>query len=191
MPKHIRLIGYVLVINFFVEGVAAILLLYDLNNLFLFHILNPIQFMLYGYYISAIIISKKVKRILPVLIPCFAGISLIISFTIQPFTEYNSYWLLIQNLFVTIFILYYFYEQSLETALESMYEKSIFLINIGLFIYSIGSLLISGFLNHLIKYNIKVALFVYFGSVLISYLAYLLFIAAFIKIKPNSIGSGH
>lgn len=191
MPKHIRLLGYVLVINFFVEGVAAILLLYDLNNLFLFHILNPVQFVFYGYYISAIIMSKKVKKLLPVLIPCLVGVSLIISFTIQPFTEYNSYWLLIQNLFVTIFILYYFYEQSLEAAVESRYEKSILLINIGLFIYSIGSLLISGFLNHLIKYNIKVALFVYFGSVLISYLAYLLFIAAFIKIKPNPIGPGH
>ena len=183
LPGYIKLVGYVLILNFFVEGVAAILLLNDENNLFLFHILNPVQFILFSYYLKAIISSKKARYIISYVIPLLVLVSLSISFTIQPFTEYNSYWLLIHNLLITIFVLYYFYEQSLEKAPENIYEKSILLINIGLFIYSVGSLLISGFLNHLIKYNIKVALYVHYGAVVISYLTYLFFLFAFIKIK--------
>ena len=155
LPGYIRLVGYVLVINFFIEGIAAILLLQGTNNLFLFHILNPVQFILFSFYLKAIVWSKKAKNIISYIIPLSVVASFSISFTIQPFSEYNSYWLLIHNLFITIFILYYFYEQSLEKIPEHIYEKSIFLINTGLFIYSIGSLLIGGFLNHLIKYNIN------------------------------------
>ncbi len=183
MPGYIRYIGYVLLLNCIVEGIAAFLMIYDINNLFLFHILNPIQFAFYAWYTRAIMTSDRVKNILTFIIPVLVAISFIMSFSIQSFNEYNSYWLLIHNIFITLFILYYFYEQSLDNVVVSKYEKCILLINIGLFIYSIGNLFIGGFLNILIKDNLHVALLVYFGSVIISYIMYLFFIMAFIRLK--------
>jgi len=168
-----------LILNFFVEGIAAIMLLLDHNNLFLFHFLNPVQFFLISSYIQKLVLSAKAKFAILVITLMAILTSIIFSFTIQPINEYNSYWLLLQNLLVCIFILYYFYEQTLNTNTGQKHEKSILLVNIGLFIYAITNLFIGGFLNPLIKYNVHIALYVYFGSVLVSYITYILFIFAF------------
>ena len=182
VPKYLKLIGYVLILNFVIEGIAAILMFQDKNNLFLFHFLNPLQFLLYSFYLKAVIKNSSFKKFIFWCSPLLVCGSVFISLKIQTVDEYNSYWLLIQNLTLTLYLLFYFYEQITENLEEILFSKSIFLINIGLFIFSISNLFIGGFLNILIKHNTYAALIIYFISAFVSYITYICFILAFKKL---------
>jgi hypothetical protein len=185
IPAHIRLIGYIVIVTAAIELVAAVLLFKDINNLFLFHILNPLQFFVYSIYLKGVLKNPILKKYILYSSAVLVFFSAFLSWRIQPVNEYNSYWLLIQNSVLCLYLLFFFYEEILDNAGEKIYSKSVLFINIGLFVYSISNLFIGGFLNTLIKNNVSAALIVYFASVIVSYFTYTCYIIAFRKIDRS------
>jgi hypothetical protein len=182
LPFYFKILGYTVIISAIVEVFAAYMLFNNKNNLFLFHFLNPFQFLMYSIYLIGILQSGFFRKCIYVLSSFLIVFAFFLSTKIQLINEYNSYWLLIQNFTLSFFLLFYFYEQIISDLQNEEFSKSIFLINIGLFIYCVSNLFIGGFLNTLIKYNVQIALYVYFISAFVSYFTYVCYIFAFRKI---------
>ena len=154
--RYIILSGLFLIITFVFDGVAAAIMLSKSveGNLFLYHILTPIQFVIIVMIYNDAIKNRVYKKITRWLIPVFLFGSALLSFTIQPFTEeYNSYSTLIKHLITILSILIYFYEIISTTPYYRIYLQPIFWISVGFLFHSVLNILLDGFSNYLQTYG--------------------------------------
>jgi hypothetical protein len=93
------------------------------------------------------------KKITRWLIPVFLFGSALLSFTIQPLTEYNSYSILIKHLVTILSILIYLYEIISTTPYYRIYLQPIFWISVGFLFHSVLNILLEGFSNYLHTYG--------------------------------------
>ena len=153
--RYITLSGLFLIITFVFDGVAAAIMLSKSveGNLFLYHILTPIQFVIIVMIYNDAIKNRVYKKITRWLIPVFLFVSALLSFTIQPITEYNSYSILIKHFVTILSILIYFYEIISTTPYNRIYLQPIFWISVGFLFYSVLNILLEGFSNYLQTYG--------------------------------------
>ena len=153
--RYITLSGLFLIITFVFDGVAAAIMLSKSveGNLFLYHILTPIQFVIIVLIYNDAIKNQMYKKITRWLIPVFLFGSALLSFTIQPLTEYNSYSILIKHLITILSILIYFYEIISTTPYYRIYLQPIFWISVGFLFHSVLNILLEGFSNYLQTYG--------------------------------------
>jgi hypothetical protein len=159
ISKDIYLIGLFLLAAFLFDGIATLIMLNKYlarkigSNLFLYHILIPIQFVLIMLIYNNVIKNRFYKKITVLLIPVFTGISIMFSFAIQPLSVYNSYSILIKHAITILFVLIYFYELLSTTPYTKIYAKAIFWISIGFLFHSTFNILLEGVSNYLHTYS--------------------------------------
>lgn len=154
--RYITLSGLFLIVTFVFDGAAAAIMLSKSveGNLFLYHILTPIQFVIIVLIYHDVIKNQVYRKITRWLIPVFLFGSALLSFTIQPFSEeYNSYSILIKHLVTILSILIYFYEIISTTPYNRIYLQPIFWISVGFLFHSVLNILLEGFSNYLQTYG--------------------------------------
>ena len=102
--RYIDYCGLFLLVTFVIDGIAAFIMLTSSleSNLFLYHILTPIQLSLILMMYNNVIKNPAYKRIVLWLIPLFVLISMSISFIISFTDTLNTYSSLIKYVIVII-----------------------------------------------------------------------------------------
>ncbi len=156
-----------------IEIISIPISLFGVNNLWLYNIRNPIQFIfLTGYFIQVFTV-KKVKIIIYVLV-----ISLCLLLTIsRPFKEFGSIDELIYGPLIIIGSLIYF-SSVLNNDNFIELNGTEFWFCSSLFIYFGTNLCINGSMAYLLKYQKPVAMKLFYGFVLNSYLFYVIILYA-------------
>ena len=153
--RYIDYCGLFLLVTFVIDGIAAFIMLTSSleSNLFLYHILTPIQLSLILMMYNNVIKNPAYKRIVLWLIPLFVIISMSISFIISFTDTLNTYSSLIKYVIVIMSTLLYFFELMMITPYSKIYYQPIFWISVGLLFHSSVSILFEGLSNYLRTYS--------------------------------------
>jgi hypothetical protein len=180
LRQPLKILGCILVITLIAESFAFQLLKKKENNLFIFHLLVPLQFIFYTMIFYFESKRRSVKRIMVASIVLVCIMSIALSLKTQGIDEYNSYVTMARHFFLVIWILLFFRRMLVEVEIPNPLHEPMFWISTGLLFYSLGSFFIEGYMNMLIDAAPEVAKRLYFVNVLLGLFMYLLFLAAFL-----------
>jgi len=158
------------------------------NNLFIYHIYMPIEFILLGYIYKLWLSDWWKKELFDMLIWSFVAFSIFNAVFLQPLDESNSYAIFVGGICLIVFSITFFYKTLSELREDSLEKNPRFWINTSILLYYSGSLLILG-MDHLLTHKSKelYATIWYFHSSF-NILHYLLFTVA-LCLKPREVSS--
>jgi hypothetical protein len=171
---RIILIYLVLIV---VTSIAAIYVLVFLklrNNLFIFHIFTPIQYLILSLLYSHEIANPSIKRIINYSIPFFIVLSILFSIFVQKLTDTNSIITIIESIGLITWPLL-FLKQTLEMQrVRSLLTFPMFWISVGLLFYFVGTLITEGMLDYLIKHDMEIAKKVFLFTYIFKYMLFIM-----------------
>lgn len=144
------------------------------NNLFLFHIYTPIEYIILGLLYRNAVTGALLKKIITTSIPFFIVLSIVFSAFVQKPDENNSFITIIESLLILSWSLFYLREILLLQQVTHLHRFPMFWICVGILFYFTGSLITEGMLNYLIKHSIELARRVYSFSYIFKYLLLIL-----------------
>jgi hypothetical protein len=161
---------------------AAAIGVYELgltdNNLFVFHVFTPCEYVLLALLYRAVFQSSFTKRMIVYSIPVFLAFSIFCSIYLQPIDVNNSYSIIAESVLIVLWSLLFLRETIVLQRENRLQRFPMFWISIGFLFYFIGNLFIEGLLNHLIKQSLPLAKQVYITSFIFKYLLFLLLMMA-------------
>jgi hypothetical protein len=180
---ELRIVGLALLVTCIFEALAAYLMLNGIRNLFLFHILTPFQYILYTLLFNRTIHNPLLRRITLYSIPLYLLITLLITLSIQKTSEFNSYALLLKNILIACWAIFYYRETFTTPKVSRLEKEPLFWISTGLLFYSLGSFFVDGLMNYMISQSYSLANKVYYVSLWLSYALYITFLIALLYEK--------
>jgi hypothetical protein len=179
LNKPFRILGLVLLFTLCAELYAFYLMEKGMNNLFIFHILVPLQYIFYSLVFYFELHSTTVKKAIVASIFLIIVSSVFLALRSQKIYEYNSYITIYRHFFLAVWILIFFRQMFLAVEISNPLREPMFWISTGLLFYSMGHFFIEGCMNLLIQKSLLLARKIYFVSVLLGLFMYLLFIIGF------------
>jgi hypothetical protein len=146
------------------------------NNLFIFHIATPVEYVLLILLYRYFIVNATAKKIFAVSIPVFVAASIIFSIFIQPPVVNNSYITIAESIIIIFVSLLFLREILLLQQIKVLHQFPMFWISVAILFYYTGTLIIEGMLNYLISHSLELARRVYRMSYFMKYLLFILFI---------------
>lgn len=144
------------------------------NNLFIFHLFTPIQYLLLSLLYSHEIASNRIKRIINYSIPLFIVLSILFSLFVQKLTDNNSVITIIESIGLITWPLL-FLKQTLELQkVNSLLGFPMFWISVGILFYFVGTLITQGMLDYLIKHDMEIAQKVFLFTYIFKYLLFIM-----------------
>lgn len=159
---------YLLVVLLFTVLSLAALRIGITNNLFLFHILTPIEYAFIGIFYTRVIADPRIKRAIRVSIPLLALCCIIFAVYIQPLTENNSYIAILESFLLICWTLFFFREVLLFNPVTALLGYPLFWISVGMLIFFTENLVLDGILAYLIRNTFPLARVVYRVSIVFS-----------------------
>jgi len=158
------------------------------NNLFLFHILTPIEYSIMAILYRSVIVNKLIKKVLLISIPVFILISILFAIFIQAPDTNNTYVFIIESVALIFLSLFFLREVLLLQQVKDIYTFPMFWISVGILFHFTGILVIEGMLNYTISHSMDLARKVYELGHIFKYLLFISFIigAFFLKSEPAS-----
>jgi hypothetical protein len=157
------------------------------TNLFIYHLLVPCQVAFIMAMYRSLFRNVVIKRALGFLIPGFFIVSLIISLTIQPFDDYNTYAILFKHVLVILVILLFLYEMLQIPEYSNIYREPIFWINTAFLFHAVANIFLEGLSNYLLTNRQASFKLIY---MLYSISNYVLFTLIIIGLSINPIDRG-
>ncbi len=157
--KYAIYLGWYLLVTLLFDGAASLIMLnlylarLFFSNLFLYHILVPIQCFLIIQMFDSVIKTEWVHNTSRLVAYAFVFVSVLLSLTIQGFGEYNSYAILLKHVITIVLILIYFYEIISTTPYTRIYLQPVFWISVGFLFHSTLNILLEGFSNYFQTYS--------------------------------------
>jgi len=146
------------------------------NNLFIFHIFTPLEYVLLALFYRDIIVNSRVKKIISYSIPIFILLAILFSVFIQKPDTSNSTVIMIESVIVIFLSLFFLREVLLLQHATILYRFPLFWISVGILFYFTGNMIIEGLLNYMISHSMQLARRVYHIGHVFKYLLFLLFI---------------
>ena len=175
---------------FTVFGLFTYYILKMKNNLFIYHILAPLQYFFTIKLLALYYTNKKILIFLNYLSPIIIALNIIFSIFFQKITEYNSYALLLNNTIIGFLSIILLREALNEFESELVFAK--YWVAFGLFINSFFAFFIQGFMNFFIVKRIDFAFNLYKVEMLTYTLSTFLLIKAFFsEYKLTKRGNGN
>lgn len=172
------LIGYMgLLLLTLVASVYATNIIGVKNNLIIFHIATPFEYLFLGLLYYQAIINATARKLVLVSIPVFIALSVFFSLFVQHVDENNSYAIIAEAILVITWSLFYLREIMLLQHITVLHRYSLFWITVGLLFFFTGTLFTQGMLNYLITNDMQLARSIYRVSHIFEYLLFILFIA--------------
>jgi hypothetical protein len=189
----LRLAFLYIVVTALFDGIAAAIMLTDFlsgivwNNLFVYHILTPIQYMIIALMFRSVIKDKNIKRWMLRSIPLFWLVAIFFTLFVQSLNEYSTYSLLLKYVLITPIVLYYLIEILNAPDDYELTREPAFWIGTGLLFHSVGNVFAQGISNEFIKHSTALFNILNTVSSILNYLLFLCFIIAFLS-KPKAAG---
>ncbi|MVM31005.1 hypothetical protein GO755_13275 [Spirosoma sp. HMF4905] len=158
-------------------------------NIYIYHILPIIQYTLYGLLFSQLIEQALIKRIIWLSIGLFGCISIILSSTVQPWHQYNSYGITLFNILIGLLAGYYLWRTFIDIKVVALEKEAMFWVATGLFFTSLGDFFVQGLMDYLITNERQHALTVYWIHELMQFLllaTFLLALYVYLRYSPIS-----
>jgi hypothetical protein len=184
---QLKILGLALLITCLFEAYAAYLMFQGTRNLYVFHILTPVQYILYTYIFYKTISDGILRKIILSSIPLYLFTILLITLYIQKTSEFNSYALLIKNVLIACWSILYYREAFTKPKVFKLEIEPLFWISTGLLFYSLGSFFVDGLMNYMINQSYGLANKVYYISLFLGYSLYVTFIIAVIYEKDGKL----
>src|SRR5258708_27458954 len=146
------------------------------NNLFLFHISTPLEYVILCLLYRDAIVNKGIKRMISISIPVFIILCILSSLFIQKLNADNSYIVIIESVMVIFISLFFLREILLLQQVPVLHRFPMFWICVGILFYYTGNLIIEGMLNYMIHHSMKLALRTYRLGYIFKYLLFVIFI---------------
>ncbi|GAB4056212.1 hypothetical protein GCM10028810_71590 [Spirosoma litoris] len=159
------------------------------DNIYLYHILTIVQYSLYGLQFGQLDESSSRKRLIWLSIILFDIGALLLSLTIQPWTQYNSYAITIFNVLMALLSGHYLFRVFMDIKVLALERDAMFWIAAGLFFTSLGNFFVQGLMQHLISSSGPYALTVYWIHELMDCLLFAFFLRAlyvYLRYSQNS-----
>lgn len=154
------------------------------NNLFLYHIYNPLEFTLYSLYFINLSMSPRISRIIFAGMPVFLLCSFVCSIFIQTLQVNNSFVVLSESVILIFYGLLYLRFINVYQIERRAEGNPYFWVTLGILLYFTGSLFIEGFLNLLMNVGEDVARQYYKLGFVFKYLMCILFLIGILKRNP-------
>lgn len=177
---ELRLLGYAILITFLFELYAVNLMFNMTRNLYVFHLLTPIQYALYALVFFKTLQDRKLQRFILLSIPLFFLAALLITFYLQPPSEFNAYTSSMKNVLLACWVLLYYKEVFTGLRIIRLSREPMFWVSTGLLFYSLGSFFLYGLMNHLLVKSYEIAHMLYYFSEFLGYILYITISIAFL-----------
>ncbi len=176
-----KVLGILFMITLPFELYGGYLQSFKLNNLFIYHVLVPVQYAIYSLIYYLRIDSGSIKKIILLSVFLVAAAALVLALTIQPLHSYNSYVIVLSNFLIVMWILLYYRQLFIQLKIIKLEREPLFWISTGLLFYAFGSFFVEGLMKELIDYSLALASKYYYNIliVLVSFL-YVMFIVSFL-----------
>lgn len=177
---YVKLVISLLVLWLFTTGTAWFLVKFDgfKNNLFLFHICTPLEYVILALLYRSVIVNTAVKKMIMVSIPVFVVTSILFSAFLQLPSTNNSYAVIMESVLVVFLSLIFLREVLVLQQATVLHRLPMFWISVGILFFYTGNLIILGMLNYLVSHSLDVAKRIYRISYIFHYLLFLLLITA-------------
>ncbi len=182
----IRLAALYIVVTALFDGIAAAIMLTDFlsgvvsNNLFVYHILTPIQYTIIVLMYRHVIYNRMVKRWMLFSIPAFWLVALLLVLFVQPLNQYSTYSFLLKYGLVIAIVLYFLMEILNAPDDYRLTREPPFWIGTGLLFHSVGNVFVQGVSNQLILHSDPIFTILNTVSSVLNYGLFLCFIVAFL-----------
>jgi hypothetical protein len=189
--KAVRFLGIYLLLTFIFDAFAATIMFHPPlakalnNNLFVYHFLIPLQFITVMMLYYQVFLNSFIRRSLIWLGILFTLFSIIMSATLQPLSDYNSYSILLKYTLIVLIVMFYFYETFRVTLYPEIHKHSLFWISVGFLFHSISNIFLEGLSNYLLDNNSEAFQKVYALYSFSNYLQFTFFIVALILLKKT------
>jgi hypothetical protein len=160
------------------------------NNLFVFHISTPLEYMVLSMLYRDVIANKALKKTILFTIPVFIALSVLIAFFIQKWDTNNSYIIIIESVVMIFLSLFFLRETLLLQQVTVLSHFPMFWISVGILFYFTGSLVIEGMLNYIMRHSMELAKRTYRLGYIFEYLLFILFIIGAFCSKASSFSAG-
>lgn len=157
-----RILGLLICITLPSEILGGFLQARSINNLFIYHILVPLQYSLYAVIFYYNIESRGIKKLILLSIPVVISAALIFSLTIQQLNHYNSYAILLTSFFTCLWILIYYRQVFTQLKIVHLEREPLSWISTGLLFYSLGGFFVEGLMQNLITFSMELAKWYYY-----------------------------
>ncbi|MDP4261151.1 MAG: hypothetical protein Q8941_01355 [Bacteroidota bacterium] len=187
-PRYVRMVILLMILWFFTSAVAIYLVKYGglTNNLFVFHISTPLEYVILSMLFRDVIVNKAIKRIILLSVPFFVALSVLFSVFIQPVDTNNSNIIIIESVILVFISLFFLREILLLQQVTVLHRFPMFWICVGILFYYTGNLVIEGMLNYMIRQSMELARRTYRFGYIFKYLLFILFIiGAFCSKSPR------
>lgn len=185
---YVNIVILLMVLWFFTTTTAIYLIRYAglKNNLFVFHISTPLEFILLVTLYRNVIVNTFVKKIISLSIPVFLVLSTFFAIFVQAPDTNNSQMIIIESVSMVFLSLFFLREVLLLQQVTVLHRFPMFWISVGILFYFIGNLVIEGMLNYMISHSMDLARRAYRIGYIFKYLLFILFIVgAFCDKRPK------
>jgi hypothetical protein len=143
------------------------------NNLFLFHIYTPLEYMVICLFFLETLSDRMVKKIVGWSIPFFIALSIVFSLFVQKVRENNSYINIIESILIICWTLLFFKEVLQLRQATVLYKYPLFWVSGGILVYFTETMVINGLLAYMVRHSMELARLTYRISFMFKYLLYL------------------
>ncbi|CAN5189722.1 hypothetical protein BH09BAC6_BH09BAC6_17880 [soil metagenome] len=176
LSKPFRLLIGFIGITLISEGVSRYLAIKIHNNMPVYHVLSPIEYLVYtSMYLH--FLSGKIKQTILFLIIPILLFSIINTFFIQGLKVFPSNFLMLSQTLYLVYSLLGFRQMLVRPGKDSLYEQSFFWLNIAIIFFSTTLLLYYGLLNYSVRHHLHTSLLSIFSWV-INFVFYLMLAVA-------------
>jgi hypothetical protein len=182
----IKLAAVYLLVTLLLDGFAAAIWLTDFmsayvdHNLFVYHLLTPIQYSIIVLMYRSVIRNQRYRKILSYTIPVFWLLSVLNAAFLQPLSYYTSYTLLLKYVLSISFVLYFFFEILHAEHYFDLPSEPAFWISTGILFHSIGNVFVQGAINYFLDHAPNGYQFLNTVSAFLNYALFISFLVGFI-----------
>lgn len=144
------------------------------NNLFIFHIYTPLEYLLLGLLYAYSMENMVIRRIILISIPLFMTVSVWLTAFVQPLSVNNSYSVIIESILIMLWTLVFIRETIMLQRESRLQRFPMFWISIGFLFYFVGGMFVEGLLNYMLNYSMELARQTYKMSFIFKYLLFVL-----------------
>ncbi|PSR56826.1 hypothetical protein AHMF7605_26675 [Adhaeribacter arboris] len=162
LTREQKIIGFIVLVTLPFELYAGYLQSFTINNLFVYHLLIPIQYSFYAYIYYCYLESKIIKKLILVSIALVMVAAVALAFTIQPPDTYNSYVIILSNFFISIWVLIYYRQLFVQLKITDLKSEPLFWISNGLLFFSLGDFFVEGLMKALLDQSLWMARWNYY-----------------------------
>jgi len=176
-----KIIGLLIAVTLPFELYAGYLQSFNINNLFVYHILIPVQYCFYAYLYYCHIEFKSIKKLILLSVALVITAAVVLGLTIQPPDYYNSYVIILSNFLICVWVLTYYRQLFVHLRIINLKREPLFWISTGLLFFALGDFFVEGLMKALLEQSLTMARWYYYNIyVPVLCLLYVLFIISFI-----------